>query len=475
MAQLQRSLGAVQYFSIGFGGIVGVGWIVYMGIWFTQAGPLGTVIAFLVGGLLMGLIGLCYAEAAAMFPVAGGEAAYAFSAFGQAAAFAVGWALVLMMTAVVPYVSVSLAWILDALVPGIGGPVLYSWRGQSVTVAGLVIALGWTLWLGYLNLKGVHAAAKFQDWLTYGKIAISLLFFGAGIVGGSTANLQPLFQTAPSGSVVGGMLAVLATTPWFLGGFNMIPQLLEERTSGTSSKTLGLIIVGSLLAAAGYYALAAISAGMVAPWRDMASQPLPVAVAFRQAFGSPVLARVVLTAGLFGIITVGNGASIAASRLLFALGRARLITPTFTRLHPQTGAPTTAILFVTIFALLGSFLGRGGIAPIVNVGAAAGSFAYLLTSLSVWRLRRSDPNRTRPYRMPAGLVIAPLAVVGSLFLLWSSLRQHWVDAGQTLPLEWVVMTVWAVVGLLMWRAAAGPRQDLDPIEQRRIVLGANHG
>ena len=196
MAQLQRSLGAVQYFSIGFGGIVGVGWIVYMGIWFTQAGPLGTVIAFLVGGLLMGLIGLCYAEAAAMFPVAGGEAAYAFSAFGQAAAFAVGWALVLMMTAVVPYVSVSLAWILDALVPGIGGPVLYSWRGQSVTVAGLFIALGWTLWLGYLNLKGVHAAAKFQDWLTYGKIAISLLFFGAGIVGGSTANLQPLFQTA---------------------------------------------------------------------------------------------------------------------------------------------------------------------------------------------------------------------------------------------------------------------------------------
>ncbi|MDX2059423.1 MAG: hypothetical protein SFV24_16550 [Gemmatimonadales bacterium] len=71
MAELKKSLGGVQFFSIGSGGIVGVGWIVYMGLWFGQAGPVGTVLAFLIGGLLMSLVALCYAEVGSMYPVAG--------------------------------------------------------------------------------------------------------------------------------------------------------------------------------------------------------------------------------------------------------------------------------------------------------------------------------------------------------------------------------------------------------------------
>lgn len=471
MAELKKSLGPVQFFSFGFGMIVGVGWIVYMGLWFTQAGPVGTTIAFLVGGFLMALVGLCYAEASAMYPVAGGEAAYAFGAFGQAAAFAVGWAMVLMMTAVVPYVSVSLAWILDVLVPGIGGPVLYRWRGQSIHALGLGIALVWTVWLGVINYRGIHAAAKFQDWLTYGKIAISFLFFGAGIFGGSTANLEPMFQTTPGGSMLGGMIAVLATTPWFFGGFNGIPQAFEERAPNTKARSLGLIVVGSILAAAAYYALAALSAGMVGPWQQIVKQELPVAAAFRNAFGSEVFARIVLLAGLFGIVTVGNAASIAATRLLYAMGRARMITPAFTRLHPTFGSPITAIVFVTAFGLLGNFLGRSGIAPIVNVGSAAASFAYLMTSVAVWRLRRTEPDRDRPYRIPAGVIVSLLAATGSVFLLISSFRQHWIDAGRSFPLEWGVMLAWIAIGVLLWRAAAGDRAKLARGQQRRIVLG----
>ena len=252
MADLKKTLGPVQFFSIGFGGIVGVGWIVYMGLWFSQAGPIGTMIAFLVGGLLMALIGLCYAELGAMYPVAGAEAVYGYRAFGQFGSFAVGWAMVLMMTAVVPYVSIGLAWLLDALIPGIAGPELYTWRGQPIRALGLAISVGWTLWLGVLNYRGIQGAARFQDWLTYGKVAISLLFVGAAILLGSTANLRPMFQHAANGSVAGGLMAVLATTPWFFGGFNMIPQVFEERAEGTSARTLGLVVVFSILAAATY-------------------------------------------------------------------------------------------------------------------------------------------------------------------------------------------------------------------------------
>ncbi len=471
MAELKKSLGPVQFFSFGFGMIVGVGWIVYMGLWFNQAGPVGTTLAFLIGGLLMALVGLCYAEVSSMYPVAGGEAAYAFGALGRVAAFAVGWAMVLMMIAVVPYVSVSLAWILDYLVPGIGGPVLYRWRGQPIHALGLAIAMAYAAWLGFVNYRGIQAAAKFQDWLTYGKIAISFLFIGAGVFGGSTANLEPMFQVSPSGSALGGMIAVIATTPWFFGGFNSIPQAFEERAPNTSPRTLGLIVVGSILAAAAYYALAALSAGMVGPWQQIVKEDLPVAAAFRMAFGSELFSRIVLVAGLFGIITVGNAASIAATRLLFAMGRARMITPAFTRLHPSFRSPVVAIVFVTAFGMLGNFLGRGGIAPIVNVGSAAAAFAYLVTSLSVWRLRHIEPDQPRPYRMPAGVAISFLAAAGSIFLLFSSLRQHWIDGGRGFPLEWVVIVVWGVVGALMWRAAAAERATLAPGEQRRIILG----
>ena len=178
-----------------------------------------------------------------------------------------------------------------------------------------------------------------------------------------------------------------------------------------------------------------------------------------------------LVAGLFGIVTVGNGASLAATRLLYAMGRARMIAPAFTKLHPVLGSPVTAIGFVTLFGLAGDFLGRSGIAPIVNVGSAAACLAYLFTSLGVVQLRRTEPDRARPYRIPAGVVVPLLAAAGSVFLMVSSVRQQWLDAKGGLPIEWVVMVVWAAVGVGMYRAAAPARAGLSEEAQRRIVMG----
>ena len=473
MAELKKSLGNVQYFTIGFGAIVGVGWIVYMGLWYEQAGPVGTMIAFLAGGLLMALIALCYAELATMYPVAGAEAAYAYGAFGGAVAFAVGWALVLMLVAVIPYVSVSLAWILDVLIPGVAGPVLYTWRGQPVRATSLAIAVLWTLWLGIVNYRGIKGASRFQDVLTFAKIAVSLLFFGAGLFGGRLEHLQPIFPRAGGGGAIAGIVAVLSTTPWFFGGFNQIPQVLEEKASGTSVRSVGIIVVVSVLAAAAYYALAALSAGMAAPWQSITQRELPVAAAFRAAFGSELLARAVLVAGLLGIVTVGNACTIAATRLLFALSRARAIAPVFQRLHPRYGSPVPAIVFVTGFGVLGNFLGRSGIAPIVNVGSVAAALGYLVAALSLLRLRRTAPERPRPYRTPAAPLVATIAALGSTFLLASSFHQHWVDARGGVPIEWIVIGVWAAIGLALYRRSAPDRAALGEPRIRRAVLGGD--
>ena len=87
------------------------------------------------------------------------------------------------------------------------------------------------------------------------------------------------------------------------------------------------------------------------------------------------------------------------------------------------------------------------------------------------QLRRTEPDRLRPYRIPAGLVVPVLAAVGSMFLMGSSIRQQWLDAKGGIPIEWVVMAVWAAIGVAMYRAAAPARAGLTEAAQRRTIMG----
>jgi amino acid transporter len=447
---LKRALGPWQFFSFAFGSIVGVGWVVFLGDWLNRGGPVGAILGFGVGAALMALIGLCYAEALTMFPVSGGEVPFAFEAFGVGPAYAVGWALIMTYIGAVAYVASSMAWILDYLVPGIQGPALYAFRGTDIHLGSLLIALLTVAWLTWLNSRGVRSSGRFQDVLTYSKILVAVVFMAAGIFGGSVGNLEPLFSTANQRTAVGGVLAVMAVVPWFLGGFNTIPQVMEEKAERTSLRLVGRITVLSIGAGALFYCLVILSASMALPWRELVARELPAATAFRQAFGSELLARVVLLTGLLGIATVGNGTFVAATRLLFALSRASLLAPGFGRTHPVTGAPDRAILFTGLVAALGTLLGRQGIGPIVAVGAVGLSFGYFLTSAAVLRLRFTAPDQPRPYRVRMGVPVAAAATVGSLGLMAAALRDHWTGAGGRFPFEWMLLGAWAGIGLVLW-------------------------
>lgn len=447
---LKRTLGPWQYFSFSFGTVVGVGWIVLLGDWLQRGGPFGAIIGFALGGLLMALIGLCYAEASGMIPAAGGEMAFALEGFGRRAGFGVGWALVLVFIAAAAYCGSSLAWILDYLIPGIRGPALYTFRGSEIRLGSLAVALGAIGVFTWVNLRGVQSSGRFQDWLTYSKILIALVFIGAGIVGGSAANLEPHFSAADGRTPIGGILAVLAIVPWFLGGFNAVPQVMEERAEGVSLKVVGRVTVASILAGALFYCLVIFSGSMSMPWGDLVTRELPAAAAFRESFHSEWLARLVLITGIFGVSTVGNGSIVAASRTLFAMSRAGLIGPALSQTDAGTGAPARAIAFGGVIAALGTLLGRQGIAPIVAVGAIGMSLGYLVTSATVLKLRRAEPARDRPYLIPFGTLVALAATLGSAGLILAALRDPWVSSGGKVPLEWMLMGAWAMLGILMY-------------------------
>src|SRR5262249_15121201 len=121
MTALKQKLGGSQMFTLAVGALIGGGWVVMLGQWLEQAGPLGAGLAFASGGALMILVGLCYGEMSAMIPLSGGEVAYAQRVFGPRFAFAVGWFLALCYVAVTAFEALSVAWVVGVLVPALQG------------------------------------------------------------------------------------------------------------------------------------------------------------------------------------------------------------------------------------------------------------------------------------------------------------------------------------------------------------------
>jgi amino acid transporter len=470
-ATLKRSLGTRQLFALGFGGIVGAGWVIALGSWLDQAGPVGAIAAFSLGGLIVSLIGVCYAEMMTTLPRSGGEVVYAYELFGSRACFAIGWLLTLAYIATTIFEALSVAWLIGALFPVSAGPELYHVWGSPVAAGDLVLALGGMALITYVNYRGLEPAAAVQDLFTYLKILIAAVFIVAGLVGGKAANLVPLVRVSPSGSAWAGIAAVMTTAPFWFGGFNTIAQVMEEKAPRTSLRMAGRTVVGSIIAAATFYCLIILAAAMVVPWRQLVGVELPAAAAFRTAFGSTLLANLVLVAALFGILTVWNGVAIAASRVLYALGRAQLLPGVFARLHPRSGSPTMAIAFVGLISALGILLGRRAIGPVVNVASTCFAVSYVLVCVGVIRLRRTQPALERPYRVPGGIVTAVAAAAAAVGMTVLSLQGPMVAAGGRIPLEWWALAVWIVVGALVWAATGSTRRRVTEQERRALVAG----
>lgn len=450
---LRRAVRRSGFFTLSFGAVIGSGWVVVLGEWLRSGGPGGSSLGFLFGGLAMTLIALCYGELAARCDRAGGEFIYTLRAFGPFAAFLVGWFLTLFQIAVCGFEAISLAWMLRNLVPGIALPTAYTLAGYPVTWDALITGAVGCVVIGLMHWRGAAAAIRFQNIVTFGFIGASVVLIGCGLSLGSIANLQPLFSDMSGNSWMVGTLWTFATSAFFLNGWQAGLHAIEERDAKVTVPSAIAYIIAGLAAATLFYVLIITSTSMAVPWQSLLTRELPAAAAFRALGGGGILGALILVAAIVSLSKTWSATAWIASRLLFAQARHGLLPRALASLETSSQAPRNAILVVTLFSLCEVALGRGAILPIVDMLSICSALSIILCLGALLRSRRKDSAAQVAFRVPGGTFSILLALASAIVMVAIALLRPVFQSGGQVPLQWLLLALWAILGTGVWRAA----------------------
>src|SRR5437660_869036 len=388
MTELARKLRVVDYFTLGWGTMVGVGWLVVMDDWLLRGGALGGVLGFAIGGALLLPIGYVYGRLVMAMPDAAGEVAYTAKVFPPAISFATGWMMVLAYFIVCPWEAVAVGRIAGYIFPALDSVELYRIAGRPVFLPHLLIGLGLTALLTVLNYGGVRLSATFQNWTSFGTIGLFILFVGLGAGRGSPQNFPPLFTHTPLVSI----LLVVQIVPYFMTGFESVGKAAEEASSEFQGRSFFRAIWMAIVVGILFYTIIVAAVAYVAPWHTLIGEKFMTAVAFQRALGSRGIVNIILAAALLSLFKCFNGNFVASSRLLFALGRRGLTDARAGQIHPQFQTPSVAVLCVGIFTSACMLLGDAILVPITEVGAVASAIGWSATCAACLYLGTGQTN-----------------------------------------------------------------------------------
>ncbi len=313
-----RVLGRWDVLAVAFGAMIGFGWIVLTGGFLQDAGTLGAALAFVIGGVIMALVGLTYAELVSAMPKAGGEHNYVLRGLGSRAAFVTSWSLVLGYVSVVAFEAVALPQTMLYLAPDMLVGKMWTVADYDVYASWVAVGVVGALLVTGLNYIGVRPAAVFQGVAVLFLLAVGALLLVGSVVGGSSDNLAPLFTGG-----FGGLVAVLVAVPFLFVGFDVIPQSAEE--INLPFRQIGKLVVVSVLAAATFYIVVMVTVGSSLPKAELAASELSAADGMAALWGSEVFGKILVVGGIAGILTSWNGFLLGASRLLYAMAASGMV------------------------------------------------------------------------------------------------------------------------------------------------------
>ena len=437
--QLAHRLGVRDYFALAFGTMIGAGWLVVMDDWLGRGGPAGAMLAFGAGGILLLPVGWVYGRWVERLPDASGEAAYAAQVFPGFVSHFTGWVMLLAYYIVCPWEAVAVGKLAAYLYPAIDKHELYIVAGHPVYLERLVLGFAMTLFLAFLNYKGIRASASFQKWITGAVLALFAVIVLTSASHGSFANFRPVFPAAPLASFI----LALQIVPYFMTGFESVPKAAEEAAPQFASGGFFRAIVTALFVGAGFYVLAIGAVAFATPWQGLLGQKFATAVAFERALGAQWPVRVILAMAFLGLFQCFNGNFVASSRMLFSFGRRGMAPQVLGIVHPAYQTPHVAILVIAVLTSIGLLLGDSLLVPVTEVGSMASAFGWLATCTSFFLVEKSVRAR----------VIAGVGAVVALMLLLMKLLP--IVPGHFSGAEWTALGVWLVLGLILFLIAAG--------------------
>ncbi len=447
MSHLARKLRLTDYFTLAWGTMVGVGWLVVMDDWLLRGGSLGALLGFAIGGALLFPIGWVYGRLVAAMPDAAGEVAYTAAAFSRPISFSTGWMMMLAYFIVCPWEAVAVGRIAGYIFPSLDSFEIYRVAARPIYLPHLIIGLGLTALLTTLNYRGIRLSATFQNWTAFGTLALFIVFVALGASKGSTRNFPPLFTHAPLVS----FLLVVQIVPYFMTGFESVSKAAEESTPEFRSQSFLKAIWMAILIGILFYATVIAAVAFVAPWHNLTGEKFMTAVAFQRAVDSRWIVNVILAAALLSLLKCFNGNFVAASHLVFALGRRGLVDARAGRIHPQHQTPSVAVLCVGLATAVCMLLGDAILVPITEVGSVACAIGWGATCAAYLSMRRAGALSGR-------LTLSAIEwIVGGfgLFVAIAMLLMKIIPAipGHFTIYEWLALAIWIVLGAIAHRRA----------------------
>jgi len=459
---LHRSLGAFQLTMLGIGAVIGTGIFVLTSEAAQKAGP-AMMISFVIAGFVCAVAALCYSELASMVPVSGSAYTYTYAVMGELLAWMVGWALILEYavgaSAVAAgwsgyFVGLLKSWGIVVPMAIAGGPS----QGGIVNLPAAGISILVTL----LLILGTKESARFTSALVLVKVLALSIFIVLTLPVLNGAHFEPFI---PNGWGTYGVIGASASIFFAYVGFDAVSTAAEETVNPQRNVPIGLI--GSLLFCTVFYLL--VSAGAIGA---MGADPVRDAAGAVLAPGSAELTaqcQSIVASGLseplvcskealahvlrsIGHQRIGDFMGIAAfialpsvvlmmmfgqTRIFFVMARDGLLPEKLASVHPKFKTPHVVTAFTgVVVTLAAAFLPVGKLADYSNSGTL---FAFAMVALAVMVLRRTNPDRRRPFRTPAVYIVAPAAIVGcvGLYLFLPLIAK-------------MVLIGWGAIGLLVY-------------------------
>jgi APA family basic amino acid/polyamine antiporter len=482
--RLKKSLGWISLTSLGIGAVIGSGiftvvgtaiagqklqvssvlnaplleYLIYRSPSFGRpgAGP-AIAISFMLVAVVCGFAALCYAELAAMIPIAGSAYTYTYATMGELIAWIIGWDLILEYAVSNMAVSVGFSahivglldwfgvhpnprWISPAYLPSglsdLSGNELYSpgWHFGFNWPAFLIVML-----LTVVLVRGIRESAETNNVMVLLKIVAIVVFVGFGARFIHPANWRPFAPNGWPGILTGGSIIFFTYI-----GFDSVSTAAEETKNPQRDLPIGIIatlVVCTLL----YISVVVVLTGLV-PWQTLLDDAAPVVNTLKR-LNLSTIRLIVLLGALLGMISSLLVFQLGQARVWFAMSRDGLLPHIFSRVHRNYRTPdfSTWVAGVVVGVPAG-LLDIGTLADLSNIGTL---FAFALVAGGVLILRYRDPHRHRAFRAPGG-PLAPIMTILTCLLLMAGLP----------IMNWIRFFVWLAIGLMIYFSYSRKRSTL---------------